>query len=120
MNDSLRYPIAVSVAMGKNRRIRLPKFLSIPVPYVLVENPQPDQLWLAICRLDLLANLMAECDNLRVLAEYRTNRPTLQKFVCNRHGLIERAPIWLVSTKHLVEIFSEPVWNVEMPEFNYP
>ena len=43
MNDSLRYPIAVSVAMGKDRRIRLPKFLSIPVPYVLVENSQPDQ-----------------------------------------------------------------------------
>ena len=81
MNDSLRYPIAVSVAMGKNRRIRLPKFLSIPVPYVLVEDTRAEQHWLGICALDVLERLMAECVNLRLVAEYRSSRPTIPETV---------------------------------------
>ncbi|HQV12848.1 MAG TPA: hypothetical protein PKW52_16030 [Nitrospira sp.] len=115
MNDSLRYPIAVSVAMGKNRRIRLPKFLSIPVPYVLIEDTRAEQHWLGLCALDALERLMAECANLRLVAEYRTSRPTLPKAVCDGNALHDSGGIWLVAMGSWVEIWSGSVWQTEIP-----
>lgn len=111
MNDSLRYPIAVSVAMGKDRRIRLPKFLSMPVPYVLVESSQPNQPWLAICRLDSLAQLRAECESLRVVAKYWTCRPTIPKMICDTHVLSDGKAVWLLAVSSWVEIWAESTWQ---------
>lgn len=115
MNDSLRYPIAVSVAMGKDRRIRLPKFLSIPVPYVLIEDTRAEQHWLGICALDALAQLRAECESLRVVAEYWTCRPTLPKAVGDENALHDSGGIWLVAMGSWVEIWSGSIWQAEIP-----
>ena len=115
MNDSLRYPIAVSVAIGKDWRIRLPKFLSMPVPYVLVENSQPDQPWLGICGLDSLAQLRAEREILRVVAEYWTCRPTIPKMICDTHAPSGGKTIWLVAMGSWVEIWSGSIWLAEIP-----
>lgn len=114
MSDSLRYPIAVSVAMGKDRRIRLPKCLRRPMHYVLVENAQAGQLWLGICGLDLLVQLRSECENLRVVAEYRTSRPTIPEAVCNRHGFSANVAIWLMTTGKWIEICSDLSWQAEI------
>lgn len=115
MNDSLRYPIAVSVAMGKDRRIRLPRFLEIATPYVLVENALAGQAWFGFCALDSLAHRMVECDSLRVIAEYRTRRPTIPKAACDRHGLLGSTSIWLVSTGGNIEVLSESAWQTAAP-----
>lgn len=115
MNEQLKYPVAVRIAMGKDRRIRLPKFLSIPVPYVLVEDTRAEQHWLGICALDALERLMAECANLRLVAEYRTCRPMLPKAVCDENALHDSCGIWLVAMGRWVEIWSGSVWQAEIP-----
>lgn len=50
---------------------------------------------------------MAECVNLRLVAEYRTCRPTLPKAVCDGNVLHDSAGIWLVAMGSWVEIL---VW----------
>jgi hypothetical protein len=101
------YPIATRISMSKDRRIRLPKFLDVPVPYVLLENTQANQPWLGICGLDSLAQLRAECESLRVVAEYWTSRPTIPKIICNRHALSGHEAVWLVAVNSWVEAWSE-------------
>lgn len=105
------YPIATRISISKERRIRLPKFLSVPVPYVLVEDTRADQLWLGLCGLDALARLHAECGSLRVVAEYSTCRPTIPKAVCDRHGLSANLSCWLVAMGDVVEVWSELSWQ---------
>ena len=70
------YPIATRISISKERRIRLPKFLGFPVPFVLMEDTRADQPWLGLCGLDSLAGLNAECGSLRVVAEYWAMRRT--------------------------------------------
>lgn len=84
----IRYPIAIQTAISRERRLRLPEFLKIPAPFVLVENSLPEQLWLGICSIDFWAKITAEYDDgLRMLAEYRTYRPTIPNAVCSKHCL---------------------------------
>lgn len=108
------YPIATQISISKNRRICLPKFLCIPIPYVLVENEQADKQWLGICGFESLAQLRAECEYLRVVAEYRTGRPTIPKVVCDRHDLSADVAIWLMATANRVEIWSDSLWQTEI------
>lgn len=108
------YPIATRISISKERRIRLPMFLGVPVPYVLLENAPADQPWLGICGLDSLAQLRAECESLRLVAEYRTGRPTIPKIVCNKHGLSANVAIWLMTTRNWVEIWSDSSWQNEI------
>lgn len=105
------YPIATQISIGKDRRIRLPKFLGVPVPYVLVENNWAEQPCLGLCSLDSLASLNTECSSLRVLAEYWTPRPTIPKAICDRHCLSANETIWLATTRNVIEIWSELSWQ---------
>lgn len=105
------FSIATRISISKERRIRLPKFLGAPVSYVLVENVRTDQPWLGICGLDSLASLNAECCSLRVVAEYRTEQPTIPKAVCDTHGLSANEAIWLVTMGNVIEIWSELSWQ---------
>ncbi len=105
------YPIATQISISKDRRIRLPKFLGVPVPYVVVENNWAEQPWLGLCSLDSLASLIAECSSLRVVAEYSTQRPTIPKAVCDRHYLSANETIWLATTGNVIEIWSELSWQ---------
>lgn len=112
----IHYPIAIQVWISKDRRIRFPKLLDVPTPYVLLENTQPDHLWLGICGVDSLATLTVECSNLRVVAEYRTCSPTIPKITCERHGLLEQKPLWLITTGSRIEILPELAWQADAPE----
>lgn len=47
--ETVEYPIAIQISIGKDRRIRLPKLIDLSTPYVLLENTQADRLWLGIC-----------------------------------------------------------------------
>lgn len=107
--ETIQYPnpIATRISISKDRRIRLPKFLGVPVPYVLVENTAAEQLWLGLCSLDSLASLNAESSSLRVVAEYRTQRLAIPKQLCDRHALSGHNAIWLIAVKSWVEIWSE-------------
>lgn len=108
----IRYPIAIQTAISRERRLRLPEFLKIPAPFVLVENSLPEQLWLGICSIDFWAKITAEYDDgLRILAEYRTYRPTIPNAVCSKHCLQVDMPVWLVITRNWIEIFSDSVWH---------
>ncbi len=115
---AIENPIAFCVSISKDRRIRLPKFLVIPPPYVLIEKEQGHQAWLGICAADFLAKLTGECKSLRILAEYQTCRPTLPKAVFDKHGMSEKGPIWLVSTGNWIEFVPESAWQVNAPEFS--
>ncbi len=108
------YPIATRISISKERRIRLPKFLGFPVPFVLVEDTRADQPWLGLCGLDSLAGLNAECGSLRVVAEYWTMRPTISMAVCDRHALLSDSAIWLVTVNSWIEVWSESVWQTEI------
>jgi len=108
------YPIATRISISKNRRICLPKFLRVPVPYVLVESERAEHPWLGICGLDSLALQREECEFLRVVAEYRTGRPTIPKVVCDRHDLSADVAIWLMATSNWVEIWSDSLWQTEI------
>lgn len=108
------YPIATRISISKERRIRLPKFLGVPVPFVLVEDMRADQPWLGLCGLDSLAGLNAECGSLRVVAEYWTMRPTIPMAVCDRHALLSDSAIWLVTVNSWIEVWSESVWQTEI------
>ena len=99
------------ISISKERRICLPTFLGVPEPYVLVEITRTEQLWLGLCSLDSLASLNAECCSLRVMAEYRTQRPTISKAVCDMHGLSANEAIWLVAMGNVIEIWSELSWQ---------
>lgn len=103
------YPIATRISINKERRVCLPKFLGVPVPYVLVENTRADQPWLGICGLDSLARLSGECESLRVVAEYRTCRPTIPKMICDRHALSGHDAIWLIAVNSWVEFWPEGI-----------
>ena len=105
------YPIATRISISKERRIRLPKFLGVPVPFVLVEDTRADQPWLGLCGLDSLARLNAECGSLRVVAEYWTQRPKIPKAVCDMHGLSVNKAIWLVTMGNVIEVWSESSWQ---------
>lgn len=111
--SGFRYPIAACVTMGRDRRIRLPRFLEMATPYVLVENVQAGQTWLGFCRLDSLSHLMATCDSLRVVAEYRTCRPTIPEITCYRHALQENISIWLLITDSVIEILPDSACQAE-------
>jgi len=104
------YPIATQISISKERRICLPKFLGVPVPYVLVEDERTDQPWLGICGLNSLVRLRAECESLRVVAEFWTGRPTIPKQVCDRYALPSGSGIWLVAMNSGIEIWPESVW----------
>lgn len=105
------YPIVTRISISKERRIRLPMFLGVLVPYVLVENDRTEQPWLGLCRLDSLASLNAECSSIRVVAEYWTQRPTIPKAICDRHCLSANEIIWLATTGNVIEIWSELSWQ---------
>lgn len=110
------YPIATQISISKERRICLPMFLGVPVPYVLVEDARTEHPWLGICGLDSLALLREECESLRVVAEYRTWRPTFSKAVCDKHGLSVTLPIWLMTMGSWVEVLPESTWQAEVPK----
>lgn len=115
LTEGFRYPVAVSVAMGKDRRIRLPRFLEIATPYVLVENVQAGQAWLGFCTLDSLLLRVPECNSLQVVAEYRTRRPTIPETTCDRYGLSGNMAIWLVGAGSTIEVLSESAWQAATP-----
>lgn len=115
LTEGFRYPVAVSVAKGKDRRIRLPRFLEIATPYVLVENGLTGQAWFGFCALDSLAHRLVECDSMRVIAEYRTRRPTIPETACHRHGLSGNTTIWLVGAGSTIEVLSESAWQAATP-----
>ena len=107
------YPIATRISISQDRRIRLPKFLRMSTPYALVEDTRIDQPWLGICGLDSLKRLKEEYDTLRVVAEYRTRRPTIPKSICDRFALLNGSAIWLVASGIWIEILPESAWMVE-------
>lgn len=111
------YPLAARISISKERRIRLPKFLGISVPYVLLEYKRAEQLWLGLCSLDSLALLRAECESLQLVAEFRTFRPTIPKAVCDRHRLSDHTNIWLVAIKSWLEVWPDSAWqaNITFP-----
>ena len=108
------FPITTRISISKKRRIRLPKFLGVPVPFVLVEDTRAEQPWLGLCGLDSLVGLNAECGSLRVVAEYWTMRPTIPMAVCDRHALLSDSAIWLVTVNSWIEVWSESVWQTEI------
>lgn len=105
------YPIATQISISKDRRIRLPKFLGISVPYVLLENKRAEQPWLGLCNVDSLALLRAECESLQLVAEFRTCRPTIPRPVCDRHSLSDQTNIWLVTIKSWIEVWPDSAWQ---------
>lgn len=105
------FPIATRISISKKRRISLPKFLDVPMPFVLLETKQADQLWLGMCSLDSLEVLSAGCSSVRVLAEFRTHQPTIPKSVCDRHRLLDHTNIWLVTTKSWIEVWPDSAWQ---------
>lgn len=111
------YPIATQISISKDRRIRLPKFLGVPIPFVLVESTRAEQLWLGICGNDSLPKLTAEYDSLRVVTEYRTCRPTIPKAVCDRYLLISQEGVSLIALDSWVEIWPGLVWESLQPSF---
>lgn len=117
--ETVEYPIAIQISIGKDRRIRLPKLIDLSTPYVLLENTQADRLWLGICGTAFSGKLAAEYNNLQVITEYRTCRPTIPKTVCDKHGLLASTLIWLVITGDWIEILPESSWQAEVNKISF-
>ena len=103
-------PITAKVAIDCRLRISLPRSLQISGPFILFEVSGGAETWLGICEVEALAEVSKQGEDIQILAQYWSWRPTLPARLCQRSGFAPGGAIWLVTVGSWVEVWSEMRW----------
>ena len=103
-------PITAKVAIDRRRRISLPSWLQISVPFILFEASGGAEPWLGICEAGALTEVGKHGEGIQILAQYWSKRPALPATLGQRSGFAPGAALWLVTVGSWVEVWSEMRW----------